>query len=1162
MFRGSPHAGAMLVALALASPVGAQTATFASAVDERIRFTSAGQPLDAPARLHVADAFLSDALGRLARAADVALIYSPSLLPRIRVSCACERSTVRQALESLLDGTGFHYTLEKEQVVIGPVQSSRPAPPRTEDGAPPQAGAAEIESAPVGTITGRVVDAATRAPLPGAQLSIPGTGIGALADADGRYVLTNVAAGSVTLRVDLIGYRRAERAVAVVDGGTAVADFALAATAIELEEVVASVEAGAVRRKEVGTDIGSIPVSRELANASVTSFSDLLNARVNSVEISPASGMAGAGSRIRIRGARSLTQDNNPLLIIDGVRVTNSTDLGPISTGGQTGSRFDDINPDEIEDIQVIKGPSATALYGSEAAPGVLVITTKRGKAGQNQFSLQTRVGVAENPADFPDTYMDVTPFYHITELNDPRIAQFRKTQNPANGHIFVLDNPLKDPDSRPFRAGRTMSQDLSYSGGSEKVLYYTSLEYAKDQGTIPTNDLQRLNWRGNGLVHPAPNVDLSVSMGYINSKRTFPDDNSTGSGIGVGGMLGAPISSYGTDPVSGPGKGICLADALRGVPDGTTGTCKGRNGNFGTTFDKILSVDQGESLSRFTTSGSLAWRLKEKLTTSFTAGVDETNARVWDLTPFDITLPFGASSLGRIADSRSDNRIITADARATYATNLGPALSSTSSAGAQYFGTHRETVTCTGQDFPSDAVRACSAAQTSRGASSLLENVELGAFAQQRFGYRNYLFGTGAIRVDDNSSLGGRASAIWSPSFNASAVLSEMPFWHVRPVSNLRLRFAFGKASQSPGQYQADRTFQSAAVLLDGSLATGVTALAPGNDLLRPERSREIEAGVDFGLFQDRVQGAFTYFDSYTKDLIVPTPVPPSTGFPGLAYTNLGTMKSNGIEVNVGGALVQSENFGWDVQFRASTVHPLITDLGLSAPIVFPQGADGGSRAAGSQVFQTGFAPGAYISQVVAKAVRGPDGTITSFELAPGNLGDGSNRRVVGQPFPTNNQSLVNTFTFRRNTRLTVLFDRAAGHQILNVTEAFRTPFVDRPDASSYSRQYAFRQTLSPEKQAMIEKSMLAAFIEKGDFIKLREITLSQTLGRSLAGRIGASSAVLTVGGRNLATWTDFTGLDPEMNVRGARDDFISNNFAGSFPPSRTFWGGIRLTF
>ncbi|HXK39867.1 MAG TPA: TonB-dependent receptor, partial [Candidatus Paceibacterota bacterium] len=330
------------------------------------------------------------------------------------------------------------------------------------------------------------------------------------------------------------------------------------------------------------------------------------------------------------------------------------------------------------------------------------------------------------------------------------------------------------------------------------------------------------------------------------------------------------------------------------------------------------------------------------------------------------------------------------------------------------------------------------------------------------------------------------------------------------------------------------------------------------------PERSTEIEVGLDAGFFDSRVGLTLTYFKKNIRDLIVSRPVAPSTGFAQNQLVNLGEMESKGYEILLNANILQRENVTLDMTFTHGTYDPVITDLGLDAPIFFPEGADGGSRAAGSQVFQTGFAPGAYVSNVITSATRDENGVITSFELAPGNLGDGTNRRVVGSPWPDAEQTLLTSATLFRNWQVSVLFDRVTGMDMLNVTRAFRSPFSNASlGTDAYGREYAFRQVeSSPEQQAMMEQQFFAAFLESGDYVKLREVKVRFALPQTWAARLGASATSLTVSGRNLKTWTDFSILDPEMDVQGSRDNFIRNNFAGSFPPLRSLWLGIDLSF
>jgi TonB-linked SusC/RagA family outer membrane protein len=1019
--------------------------------------------------------------------------------------------------------------------------------------------------AQTGTITGRVVDTQTRQPLVGVQVHAPAARVGTLTNSAGRYVLPNVPVGQVTLRAELIGYTAGQRVVPVRAQQTTTSDFDLMITTLALDELVVSVEAGTMRRAELGTDVARVNVERAVKSGAVESISQLLQARTAGVSVTRGSGLSGSGSRIRIRGPATLTQDNNPLIVVDGVRMSNNTTDGTSATSGGGTSRFDDLAPEEIADIQIIKGPAATALYGTEAAPGVIVIKTKRGAVGTPTFSLGMKYGTMSNTWDYPDNYADVTEVYGVTDVTDPRIAQFNAVKNPVTGQVFITHNPFRNEGTTPFLENVNL-QGLtgSVTGGTQGVNYFASAEYAHEDGIVAASRSKRLNARANLDFSLRQNLKTILSFGVVNSDRNYPQDNSTASGFGVNGFLGSPIAAYGDDPVLGAGKGICARDALQRVPDGTTRWCTNRNGNVGQSFDKILTESRGEKVYRVSLSAAEEWMPWSWFINRFTIGSDRTERGVYNRTPFDPDLPFGNSSLGNTSDTRYTTDMLTVDYTGTIEGALGANIKRWSTFGAQWFSQKNASVGCSGNQYPNDLVAACGSGFIVSGSNGRSEQREMGIFGQQRVGFKDVLFLTGALRADDNAALGVERGAILSPSVNASLVVSQLPFWKISQVNDFRLRAAWGTASQSPAPYSADQTYTSVPVVIGGVTVGGVSPGNPGNPDLGPERSSELELGVDLGLFASRAGLTFTYFKRNVRDLIVPKPVAPSSGFANSALVNLGLMESTGLELMVNANLVRREKISIDMTFTHSHYDPVITDLGLPTPIFFPVGADGGSRAAGSQVFATGFAPGAYVSPQVIRATRDASGRITTVELAPGNVVEGDSRRVVGSPWPDGEQTLFTSINLLSRVTISALFDRVYGADLLNVTRAFRSPFVDtNTGLDAYGREYAFRQAEStPEQQAMIERQYFGAFLESGDYVKFREVNVRYVLPTFIADRINAGSASVTVAGRNLKTWTDFTILDPEMDVQGSRDNFIRNNFAGSFPPLRTFWLGINLTF
>lgn len=1013
-------------------------------------------------------------------------------------------------------------------------------------------------------VAGQVTDATTGEPVAGATVRVPGTGAGAITNENGSYRLTGLEAGTVTLVVRRIGFRDAEREVTLTAGETARADFAVQVSRVRLGEVVASVQAADVERRAVGTDVARIDASEEVDKGAVTTFSDIINARGGNVEISAGGGQVGAGAQIRVRGSSSLTQDNFPLVVVDGIRTSNDvpdlSQVGEIDFGGQTTSRFEDLNPQDIASIQVVKGPTAATLYGSEAAAGVLVVETKQGQQGtEPRVTVRTRQGWNQDNADYPDNYADLTTFFGVTDPNDPRLEGFRTAQNPVTGTVFVIDNPLMDPDTRPFRKGYNREYGAQITGGAEDVGYFGSVEFQHLEGTLPTNENQRFRARANFDVDASDYVGVTVSTGYMQHDLGLISTASQQGWMPMG-LLGQPTLSFGDDPA--PGQGSCLSTVL----GGPEGACDGRNGVFFALPEDLAKIEEGEDLNRFMGSASVNIEPPEPaewLTVRATGGVDVVNRRFVDLAPFDAG-PLGAQS--GVSDARDLITTLTADFGATAEFDLSPSLTSTTSAGVQGFFKDFQRTLCVGDQFSSAGITSCDGAAVSRGQSDRVENTELGAYGQQRIGWDGWVYATGAVRVDDNSALGEEADVLVSPNVNTSVVLSQAPFWDVEFFEDLRVRAAWGKASQSPDQFAGDLTFANTVTTIGGNQQQGLTRLQPGNPELTAEETEELEVGVDFEILDGRVGGSFTYFDQKTSDAIVPVPVAPSLGFPQERFLNVAAVENSGFEASVD-ARVLNDAFGfldWDVRIAAATKDPVVTELGRQ-PIQFPI-ADVGTTAAGfSQVFAEGVAPGAYISRVVESATRNEAGEITGFTLAPGDPRlAGSEKRVVGSPHVTNQQSLSTTFRLFDRIRVFTLFDRDGGNDLLWALGPFRGPFIPPSSSpnSSFSERYAFRQAdETPETQAEIENEFINPFVHDGSFVRWRELTVSYEIPQSAMDFLGIRSASIAVGGRNLFVSTDFPGQDPEGNITGSADNFVRNNaFEQAVPNS--YFGQLTINF
>jgi len=1012
-----------------------------------------------------------------------------------------------------------------------------------------------------GRIQGTVTAAEGR-PLSGVAVGIVGTNIGGFTSDEGLYTI-DVAPGSYEVQAVTIGYAAVTHSVTVAAGQTVTADFVLETRTISLDELVVSLEAGDARRAQIGTDLEIFDAEAEVDKAAVENFSDLLKGRTTGVSITESSGSAGAASTVRVRGSTSLTQDNNPIIYIDGVRVSNATGTGPGSFdfgNGQTISRLDDLNPADIASVQILKGPTAAAQYGSEAAAGVILVTTKTGRQAATQVTFQTEQALAYDFNDYWDNYYNLTAGGGITDISDPRIQQWSPVLNPVTGEIFATHNPLKNPNTDPFRTAREQRYSLTARGGIESVDYFLSARYEDIEGVFQNNGVERFSFRANIGAQPASNLDVDVSTNLTLGNIRLPDNDRSAVGMITNAGAGLPLFSYGT--MSDGSRGDCLTTVLTGAPESL---CESRQGNLTANFDKLATIDNSQEIGRFIASATANWRPTPWLSTRLTSGLDFAQTENRNLVPLDPDRPFGGNSNGVINDSQETGQTISVEGAATGTFNLSESITSATTVGGQYFGTEREIVACSGRGFASATATACNAALTFDGSSDRIENNELGAFFQQRLGYNDYLFVTGSVRIDDNSAFGDNLGTIVSPSANASAVLSDMPFWSLDAVNDFRLRVAWGKAAQAPSPFAEARTFRSVRVVVDGATVSGISLLSPGNPDLAAERNEEFEVGFDGSAFGDRLGFKLTYYNQRTTDAIVATNVAPSTGFSGTKFVNLGEITNNGIEAQVGGTLIQKENVTLDVNLGFFTQNPKVTDLGEQPPILFGLGQD-------HLMFREGYAPGALFGDIVAEAERAPDGTIVpgSVVFLPGNLGpdgmpaaDDPMGRYLGDQEPSNEQNLSATLTLFGRLRIFTLFDRAAGHVKFDQSNEFRSPFIPN---SSGSRAFALRQAEStPEEQASMEigdRALTPLFVFDADYVKWRELTVTYDLPPSLVSRFRFINGLgITVGGRNLATFTGYEGLDPELRYDGGRDSFNSSEFF-SQPPVRTFFARLNVVF
>ncbi|MGH7504962.1 MAG: carboxypeptidase-like regulatory domain-containing protein, partial [Longimicrobiales bacterium] len=350
-----------------------------------------------------------------------------------------------------------------------------------------------------GTVTGSVTVQATQQPLVGAQVLISGTQLGGLTDQRGRYVIANVPAGEQQVVITIIGYALETRAVTVTAGGTATADFQMRESAVELEGIVVNAVTGEQeRRRELGNVVGRIDVGA-VEQAAISRPADVLTARVAGVEVRNVNGTTGTGQRIRVRGANSISLDNEPLIIVDGVRFDNSNTFMDVdfSEGApdQVPNRLNDLNPNDIESIEVLKGPAASGMYGTAASNGVILITTKRGSAGPARWNFYAEAGLVQERNEYPD---NVVALARQTDGTFDHCHNWAFAAGACAQDSIARFNPFESDEFSPFRDGSRQKYGLSVSGGGDRITYFVSGDVEAENGVYTSNELDKINMRVN----------------------------------------------------------------------------------------------------------------------------------------------------------------------------------------------------------------------------------------------------------------------------------------------------------------------------------------------------------------------------------------------------------------------------------------------------------------------------------------------------------------------------------------------------------------------------------------------------------------------------------------------------------------------------------------
>ena len=984
-----------------------------------------------------------------------------------------------------------------------------------------------------GVISGVVLAEGAQRPVADAQVSIEGTTLAAATDAAGRFRIANAPAGDVRITVRRIGFRPA---TVTARAGQADLRIVLGERALELSQVVVTGTAGVQERRAIGNAVSTVRAAEVTATQPVRNVADLLTGRAAGVSVVGSSGQVGTGSRIRVRGASSLSLGNDPLIYVDGIRVDNAQASGPQNQafGSASISRINDFDPDDIESIEVIKGPAAATLYGTEASNGVIQIITKKGAAGRPAWNFTTRQGNSWLPGwkgGFGYDNYGTVPRAGSTTALDTVIITASQLNDSLNARF---GNDI-------FRNGRNQDYQLNVSGGAGTaggalpLTYYVGANREEATGVERANRLQRTNFRTNISASPSRTVDVRASAGYVTG-RTYLPYESGGGGATWATFFSSPSFLYSGRTPNNPQLGF-----RSGPPD---------------IYYQAYSIFS--DADRITTSLQVDNRPASWLNHRLILGIDRLSEDNQTQAPRNESL-FGTYAAfsdvgGTIQGSLGVGTRSTQNVTADYALNLDYTIATgwrgVTSAGGQYYGRRTRGRAMSATGFPASGILSLAAATVQRlDGDSLFDNNTLGGFVQQQIIWNDRLFVTAAVRRDDNSAFGTDYPAVTYPKVSASYVISEEPSVPLPTALNsLRLRAAYGGSGLQPGAFDAIRTYSASGGFLSPSNA--------GNPELGPEKSYEVEVGLDAGLFDDRYTLELTYFNGNTQDAILSRQAPPSNGFPGFQLFNAGRVDRAGLEWVVRLQPVRSERFTLDFGVNGSLNKYEIQSLG--------EGTNAVSVTSNVQ-HVVGYAPGAWWDRRIVSADYNATTKRTSNLLCDdgkgGTVACASAPRVfLGNTVPTREGSLNAGASFLRNWRINAFVDYRGGYKKLDGNDRVRCGAFALCRGLWYPDEVADKALLGAQQAGTVYTHHL---IRDASFARFRELSLTYTLPSALLGRVRASGASLTVAGRNLALWTNYTGLEPEASFNGGtRGGAFGQWEQNVLPQTRSIVATLNLSF
>lgn len=1074
---------------------------------------------------------IRQALKEIQRLSHYQFFYNDDLtsLDKI-VSFTAKDESIESVMGKLLEGTNITYKQDNNNLIVLTIK-----------------GTSSKQSSNDQKIKGTVVDE-SKQPVIGANIVVEGTTNGTITDLDGNFSLQ--VPENAELRVSYIGYL--DQKVKV--GKNTALHIILKEDAQALDEVIV-VGYGTMKKSDITGSVASVRLD-DLKEGASTSVDQMLLGKSAGVNVVQSSGEPGGGFSVNIRGASSINGGVSPLYVIDGVPIDNSRPVSQGSIVGFSDSRsprnpMSSINPADIESLEILKDASATAIYGSRGANGVILITTKSGKAEKMKVSYSGSIGI-QSPSNKLNILSAADYKRVLNEIIDAGgDSEANRVGDIANGGIGTdWQNEVTQNNAI------THEHQLSFSGGNSKTFYYTSFNYVNQEGIVKNTSFERLGARLN--LKSDINDKLKIGM---NVTGTYMKDHFVANGFGVNENAGVMYTAYNYDP---------------------TIAVKDEEGNYALspilTLDNPVALDEGmtsySDSYRFLASAFGEYYITKDLFLRLNLGTDFMNESRKNFVS-SLTQQGGYyGGIGSNQNSEKSNYIVegTANYSKTIKKHSFGAL-----AGISYQRYVTSYLNNRAADFPNESLGAenlnLGNQETFRMQNSVTGNRLASYIGRANYSYDDRYLATVTFRADGSSRFGKNNKFGYFPSAALAWRISNESFLKgVDQLTSLKLRLGWGRTgNQEIGDYHALSTYQSAgSAIWDGKQVVGTGPAKIPNPDLKWETTDQTNLGLDFGVFNNRINGGIDYFWKKTTDMLLQLPVPQSTGYNSI-LSNIGRIDNKGLEIFLNTVNIDTRNFKWESNITFTSMRNKVKDLGGIDEIIIGAGYTHVEQVA---IRKPGLPLNSYYGWEVAGVwQKDDDFSKMKEDYKPGDLkyvdqnNDGvindADRVVLGDSFPDFQWSFGNTFTYK-NFDLYVFFEGVQGVDMLNGNlidsyfpinfrrNKFAEPYLNRWTPENPTNEYP--SFVDPLKQG--RKVVNSRTLSDASYVRLKTIRLSYTLPKfnSLI-----QSLQLYVTAENLITITDYVGLDPAINPNSNSNFRMDFN---AYPSARTFIFGAKIDF